>query len=513
MADWKIVNGNLPFKDDFPDLYTINEYPESLWRIDDDLPYKTMFPEMYAIDDAPESLWKINANLPFKSSFAPMYEIDDAPNSLWRIAWDMPFKVTFPPMYEIDWYPPTTSWLQYAGYIPYRPWPGKVTIPNIIESTELPEIDWTRSMQQTFEYYTVDPRTWYDEERLYQVTSSNHVMDLTSDMRGNATLNTTELIPESYIRTYMKCKQDGIEQRICLGTYLYMTSTDKFDGVKHEYTMTGYTPLVELQESLPPIGYFIYGRVKKGDTAPYITDEIKQIILNNTRCELEMNVTIPKPLLNNYVANTDSNWLTVVNELLSAANDAKYMLTVDEWGTLQLKNSPSVNSMQPKYVYDDSNSSILLPEIDTSDDLFSIPNQVELIFTGSKDYAAYRTVVTNDDESSPTSTVNRGRIISKRYTISNVSIPTGLSPTDESIRQLVDSQAAILLESLSTVQKTISYSHGYCGTKVGDCVLINYERAGLINVKAVITSQKIDCKPGCQVDETATYTKSYYKRN
>ena len=521
MSDWKIVNDNLPFKDEFAERATgFDGYPSNLWIIHNDgyLPTKSAFATRAMIDDAPEALWRIknDGRLPFKKNFTFVFPaiIDDAPLALWRIVnGELPHKVVFPRLYELDWYPPTTSWLQYAGYIPYRPWPGKVSIPNIIEAVELPEIDWTRSMQQTFEYYTVDPRTWYDQRRLDQVMSSSHSIDLTSEMRGNATLNTTEQLPESYIRTYMRCKQDGIEQRVCLGTYLYMTSSDNYDGLKHEYTMTGYTPLVELQESLPPIGYFIYGRAKKGDNAPLITEEIRKVIVNNTRCELEMNVTIPKPLLNNYVAGIDANWLTVVNELLSAANDAKYMLTVDEWGTLQLKNSPTINGMQPKFVYDDSNSSILLPEIDTSDDLFNIPNQVELIFTGSKEYSAYRTLATNDDETSPVSTVNRGRVITKRYTISNISIPTGLSPTDESIRELVDSQAAILLESLSTVQKTISYSHGYCGTKVGDCVLINYEKAGLNNVKAVITSQKINCKPGCQVDETASYTKAYYKRN
>lgn len=103
MADWKIVNGDLPFKDGFPDLYTINEYPDALWRILYDLPYKMTFPELYAIDDAPAALWKIAYDLPFKSSFAPRFIIDDAPNSLWKIIeGNLPFKTVFPPMYKIN---------------------------------------------------------------------------------------------------------------------------------------------------------------------------------------------------------------------------------------------------------------------------------------------------------------------------------------------------------------------------------------------------------------------------
>ena len=475
------------------------------------LPTRKAYPKMIECFD-PEGKWLIDDDIPFRSEFPELIESIDI-GDIWLIDDDLPFRYDFPELIESIDNGPTTSWLQYAGYIPYRPWPGKVSIPNIIEAVELPDIDWTRSMQQTFEYYTVDPRTWYDQRRLDQVMSSNHSIDLTSEMRGSATLNTTEQLPESYIRTYMRCKQDGVEQRVCLGTYLYMTSQCQFDGIKHNYTMTGYTPLVELQESLPPLGYFIYGKVKKGSEAPLITEEIRKAIVNNTRCELEMNVQIAKPLLNNFVAGTSDNWLTVVNNLLSASNEAKYMLTVDEWGSLQLKNSPSVASMQPKFVYDDGNASILLPSVDTSDDLFSIPNAVELIFVGNTRYRPCRVVVKNEDESSPVSVQNRGREITKRYTINNIAIPTTSNPTEEVIRELVTSQAYTLLETLSTVQKTISYSHGYCGTKVGDCVMINYVRAGLENIKAVITSQKINCTPGCQVDETAVYTKKYWRRS
>jgi hypothetical protein len=310
----------------------------------------------------------------------------------------------------------------------------------------------------------------------------------------------------------MVCKQGKFTYRECLGTYLYMTSSDNFNGMVHNRTMTGYTPLVELQESMPPVGYFIYGKSKRGEDAPYVTDEIRMAIENNTRCELSMNVSIQKPLLNNFVAGASDNWLTVVNNLLTASNEAKYMLTVDEWGTLQIRNSQSADAMQPKYVYDDGNSSILLADVDTTDDLFSIPNTVELIFTGSRNYKPCRVIVKNEDDLSPVSVQSRGREITRRFTITNLAVPNIVIVTDEMIRELVETQAYVLLEALSTVNKTITYSHGYCGTKVGDCVIINYVRAGLENVKAVITSQKVNCTPGCQVDETAVYTKTYWRR-
>lgn len=512
MATW-YINNDLPYLNEFPQRPTsFDGYPTSLWNIDDDIPYKSVFADMFSINEAPSAMWHIDDDLPYKSSFSEIHEINDAPYALWLMdGEELPYKWMFAYMYSIDWYPPTYSWLQFAGYTPYRPWPGKIAIPNAVPSVEIPEIDWTKSMQQTFEYYTVDPKTWYDDKQIMTVISSSHSHDITTDLKGNATLNTTEQMGENYIRTYMVCKQGRYTYRECLGTYLYMSSSDSFDGIKHNYTMTGYSPLVELQEALPPVGYFIYGKVKKGDEAPLVTEEIRKAIVNNTRCEFTMNITIPKPLLNNFVAGTGDNWLTVVNNLLTASSEAKYMLMVDEWGTVQLRNQLNAESMQPKFVFDDGNSSILLPTIDTNEDLFTIPNAVELIFTGNKLYGAHKVTVYNEDEASPVSVQKRGRVIKRRYSVTNIAVPTG-TVTEDIIHEVVESQAYTLLEALSTVSKAISFSHGYCGSKVGDCIIINYTRAGLENVKAVITTQKVNCTPGCQVDETALYTKKYWRK-
>jgi len=448
---------------------------------------------------------------PYRLDFPDLYEpinLDD----IWASAGDVPFRGDFPPLYE-PFRPATPDWwLQNSGYVPYRPWPGKVSIPNLVQSIDIPDIDWSKSMQQTFEYYTVDPKNWRDVERIETVKSSNCNHDMTSETRGSSTITTTELIPENYIRTYMVCRQGGFEKRICLGTYLYMTSQDSYNGICHNYSMTGYTPLVELKEKLAPIGYFVNGRIRGLENAPNISAEITSIIENNTRCKLLNGVVIDEPLLNNFVAQPSDNWLQIVNNLLTASEKNKYMIIVDEWGKICLRNSPTADTMQPKFIYTDDNSSILLPDLDMSDDLFEIPNVIELIFVGNSAYTAVRAIARNDDEASVVSTVNRKREIWRRYSINNISIPADVEVTPEAIEEYVTAQAETLLEKLSTVQKTITYSHGYCDVKVGDCVLINYEKAGFTNVKAIVTSQKIKCEPGCQVDETAVYTKKLWKR-
>lgn len=101
MSGWKIINGDLPFKDDFTQRPTeFDDYPLNLWnKIEDELPYKIVFPPRYVIDDAPSSMWKISDDLPFKSVFTTRYAIDDAPMALWKkYPNELPFKIVFPPM-------------------------------------------------------------------------------------------------------------------------------------------------------------------------------------------------------------------------------------------------------------------------------------------------------------------------------------------------------------------------------------------------------------------------------
>ena len=153
-------------------------------------------------------------------------------------------------------------------------------------------------------------------------------------------------------------------------------------------------------------------------------------------------------------------------------------------------------SLQPVWTYDDSNSSILYPDLSLEHDLYGVPNVVEVIYSNGDDMFYSRVV--NDDENSPISTVNRGREI-----IHRVSDPDILgNPT----QMMIDEYANNLLRELSTLEYTISYTHGYCPVRVGDCVRLDYSNAGLKGIKARVISQSIKCEPGCPVSEKAIFT-------
>lgn len=67
-----------------------------------------------------------------------------------------------------------------------------------------------------------------------------------------------------------------------------------------------------------------------------------------------------------------------------------------------------------------------------------------------------------------------------------------------------------MLKELSSIEYTVSYTHGYCPVRVGDCVRLNYEAAGVRNIKAKVISQSIQCIPGCPVTEKAVFTNSLW---
>ena len=158
-------------------------------------------------------------------------------------------------------------------------------------------------------------------------------------------------------------------------------------------------------------------------------------------------------------------------------------------------------SLQPVWTYDDGNSSILYPEVTFTKDMYGIPNVVEVSYSTDKDH--YFARVVNDDSNSPTSTVNRGREIIHRDTSPALSG----NPTESAIKEYAEK----LLSTLSSVECSITYKHGYCPVRVGDCVRFNYNRSGMRNIKARVVSQTISCVPGCPVTEKAVYTNKLWR--
>ena len=350
--------------------------------------------------------------------------------------------------------------------------------------------NWLSTMQQTFEYYIVDPGTWRDIKKVDNVTSSTISRDLNAETLGSASISISESLGECYIRIYLITIQNGVREKHPLGTFMIQTPSYSFDGKITNVTMDAYTPLLELKENMPPLGYSIL----KDEN---IMDRAYRIVREQVRAPVLKTVTEDK-LFTNFVANVDDTWITFVYDLLA---NAKYSLYLDEMGRVLFTPQQDTASLQPVWTYDDSNSSILYPTLDIDHDLYGIPNVVEVIFSNGNSY--YYGKAVNDDPSSPISTVNRGREITHRVTDPDL---MG-DPTEEQIQ----AYAERVLREMSALEYTISYTHGYCPVRIGDCVRLNYSRAGLRGIKAKVISQSIRCEPGCPVTEKAVFTTQLWR--
>ena len=346
-------------------------------------------------------------------------------------------------------------------------------------------IDWHSTMDQTYEFYKVNPASWHDEELLTCVQSCSISRDLSSNTLGSATIDTTENLGECYIRVYLSVHQNGEYDKIPLGTYLIQTPSVSFDGMIHKYSLDAYTPLLELKGTIPPIGYALL----KGQN---IMEIATQLCRENMRAPV-VDTSSHHTLASNFVANLDDTWLTFITDLIS---NAKYSLSLDGLGRVLFSPEQDTASLRPVWTYDDSDISILYPEVTDSRDLYNIPNVVEVVYSTDTSYLVARAV--NDDRSSPVSTVSRGREIVYRE-----SNPSVIGTPDQAY---LNEYAKQLLRNLSSLEHTVTYKHGYCPVQVGDCITLNYGRSGLSDIKARVISQTITCETGCPVEETAVYT-------
>lgn len=350
--------------------------------------------------------------------------------------------------------------------------------------------DWLKSMQQTFEYYVVDPGTWKDVSKLNNVKTCSINRDAEAETLGSASIGITESVGECYIRVYLITIQNGVREKHPLGTFLAQTPSSSFNGKIRDVTMDAYTPLMELKENLPPLGYTI---VKDAN----VMSMARQLVWENARAPVS-GVDCDDTLYSDFVSNTDDTWLTFLTDLIA---NARYQFDLDEMGRILFAPKQNIASLQPVWTYDDGNSSILYPDISMEHDLYGIPNVVEVSY--SSDSGTYYTRVVNNDNNSPTSIINRGREIT--YRVTNPSF-SGI-PTNAEIQEY----AELLLSEMSTLEYTVTYTHGYCPVRLGDCVRLNYSRAGLTDIKAKVISQTIECQPGCKVTETAVFTTKLWR--
>ena len=351
--------------------------------------------------------------------------------------------------------------------------------------------DWTRSMQQTFEYYEVDPGTWRDKARITNVTASSVERNLEDETLGSSTIDCPDDLTDKYIRQYLVTVQDGIRERFVLGTHLYQSPSMSFDGRTKSSSQSGYTSLIELKDDVPPIGYSVLEGANVLEIVSAKTKEVARAPVIASSSDIA--------LTTNFVSETGDTWLSFLSDLAQVAD---YRFAEEPSGAIGFSPNTKLVKMAPIWEFNDDNSSILYPDVSVERDLYGVPNVVEVIYSPSEGTPMYVTAI-NNDPSSITSTVTRGRKIVYRDT--DPSVPDGSSEAQ------LQEYAQNLLKQMSEIEYSIKFSHGYCPVRVGDCVRLNYSRAGLMGINAKIMSQSIKCETGCRVEATAIFTKKLWR--
>lgn len=347
-------------------------------------------------------------------------------------------------------------------------------------------VNWHESRTNTYEFYVVDPNTWTDRRKLENVTASSITRDLNADTLGSASIEMNfEDMGEFYIRIYLVTIQNGMRERHPLGVFLVQSSSSKFDGKIMKPSYTAYTPLIELTDVQPPLGYFYPKRSE-------VMGSLSKIFEQYCRAPIVPSSSNKELLEFDFVSDSNDNWLTFSQALLARI---KHHIEFDDMGKILFAPDQEVEMMQPIFTYTDDNSSILYPEISKSIDIFGIPNTLEVIYSGEDKILT--AIAVNDDPDSIVSTVSRGRVVYQR-----VDNPDILAvPTQEDL----DKYAEDLLKKKSEVECQISYQHGFNNVRIGDCVRLNYTRAGYVDVKGKVITQKINCDTECKVDETIAF--------
>lgn len=329
-------------------------------------------------------------------------------------------------------------------------------------------MDWTRSLGIRWMYSVVDPSTWLDSYWLDEVASCTATWDSDTATVSSASIELSDKIPpECYVRAYCEATQDGVTERFAVGTWLVQTPSRGSDNTKATMSCQAYSPLLELQDQLPPIGWSASGSV----------DDAIYDVCSHMRAPLVASPT-GVTLASQVVAADGDTWLDVFWALCDAADiDA----AIDGMGRIAPRPKVAPWALNPSITLDDRGErGILSAEATEETDLYDIPNRMEVIVSDSVKsvFGSY----TNDRPESPVSTVSRGRVVSRRETN-----PDGLMAGCTQAQAVEFAER--LLREASVLTKTWTVTAGVMPITLGDCVRL---RHSMLGVDEIATVTKVD---------------------
>lgn len=343
-------------------------------------------------------------------------------------------------------------------------------------------IDWSSGYQVAYEYWEVDPSNLCNRRMLRTVNSCTIDRDASDETLGSAAMEIGEPVGnEIWVRVFAVITQRGSVHRECLGTFIAITPRVQMDGKSSTYSLDLYTPLRELADDGPPDGF----PIRRGQNAVNAARLVFQ------RFHAHLVDSGVSHALSKQVVSLNDSWLSFGRKVLEAAN---MEVALDAHGRIGFSPVRDAAALAPAWTFIDDERSLLFDDAELTCGWSEVPNVVKVKVSGAKSADTAIATATNDSAFSPVSTISRGRIVS--IIEEN---PEGVTKAN------AKDYAARRLKELSCTERTLSFVHGYCPVRLGDCVRVIKSRNGL-DVKGKVISQSISCVTDLRVETEIAFT-------
>jgi hypothetical protein len=173
--------------------------------------------------------------------------------------------------------------------------------------------------------------------------------------------------------------------------------------------------------------------------------------------------------------------LQIINDLLTEIN--YFALWFDENGYAVAEPYVSPQDRSSEYTYEDNDDSVIFPDPEQQKDLFNVPNKWICVVSDS-DRTPLVSTYTNDNPDSETSTVSRGRTITRFETVDAVDQTT------------LDAKVLRLAQEDSQVYEHVPFSTGIMPIHSHlDVLTLVYSDLG-ISAKYIETNWEMELKVG-----------------
>lgn len=334
---------------------------------------------------------------------------------------------------------------------------------------------WDRSYKARFYAMTVNPKTWYDRDRINLTSGS--VAKANSGLRNSAefTAEYEDDFTERLVRIYVDAVQgeEIVHEPIFTG-YAINPSTDINGKLKTQKT-TCYSVLKPADDVLLPRGWYagvgsnaikVIRDLLSVSPAPFEPDPDDDDYKN-----------APK-LTRNILAEDGETRLTMADKIVKAMSG--WRLDIKGDGTIVVYQYDN-NTTQ---VFDAEDMDIIEPALKITKDWFNVPNVYRVTMENVS------AICRDDNENSPYSTVSRGREVWAEE--NGAQLTEGESLAQYTKRRLKEAQQ---------VATEVSYTRGFVpDIDIGDVIRLRYEE---VQGKFRVTSQNIELSHAIRTSEQA----------